>query len=179
MSINASEVTTIYTALNASANTTLDAQWDKQRLRGADYANVVAQTITALIQTAASMVTADAQLAEQARQFGLQHSQQATLEANKLAEQARQFDANLAADAPVKTAQKTMIDNQAATELEKALLTARQASMYDDNLRVEEAKALKDVVSMMGVGGTAFSTATDGSKTVLNTMYTAIDNITS
>ena len=157
MSISASEVTTIYTALNASTNTTLDALWDKQRLRGADYANVVAQTITALIQTAASMVTEDAQLAEQARQF----------------------DANLAADAPVKTAQKTMIDNQAATELKKALLTTRQAAMYDDNLRVEEAKALKDVVSMMGVGGTAFSTATDGSKTVLNTMYTAIDNITS
>jgi len=61
-------------------------------------------------------------------------------------------------DTNIKTAQVGMINNQAATELKKALLTVRQTTMYDDNLRVEEGKMLTNVVGMYGAGGTALPT---------------------
>ena len=198
MAVDTTQVQSIYTALNTSAQATLDVQWNDQRLRGADYANVVAQTITALLQTSAQLLEqqeqlteqarqADANLAEQARQydanlleqqaelaekareFDTQLAQQATLEANNLAEQGRQadanivekgreFDAQLAQDAPVKTAQAALITQQKLTEIAYTALKKRQTTMYNDNLRVEEAKMLTNVVGMFGAGGTALPT---------------------
>jgi len=67
--------------------------------------------------------------------------------------------AQSAKDLSVKGAQIAMIDNQAATELKKALLTVRQTAVYDDNLRIEKAKQMANMTGMFGAGGNASITA--------------------
>jgi len=172
MAIDTEQLTAIYTSLSDATKTTLDEQWDSQRLRGADYANVVAQTITSLIQTSASLIEGEENRNEQASQFSANLAEQARQADAQLAENARQFDAQLAQDAPVKTAQKSLIDKQVITETNKASLTARQTSMYDDNLRVEEGKMLTNVVGMYGVGGTSLPTGLE------TQMINAVDAVT-
>ena len=125
MAVDTIQLQSIYTALSTSAKTTLDEQWNDQRLKGSDYANVVSQTITALLQTSAQLLEQQAQIDQ---------------------------------DDPVKTAQADLIAKQKLTEVAKAALANRQESMYDDNLRVEEAKMLTNVVGMYGAGGTALPT---------------------
>lgn len=138
MAVDTTQLTSIYNTLSADVKATLDEQWDSRRLRGADYANVVAQTITALIQTSAQLLQDD----------------------------------------DVKKAQASLIAKQELTEIEKAKLTIRQTAMYDDNLRVEEAKALKDVTGMYGVGGTALPTDTTTGVSLSQVMIDAINRIT-
>jgi len=58
-----------------------------------------------------------------------------------------------AKDRDLKAAQKTLIDKQSITELQKAYLAARQESTYNDSLRVEQAKAYANVAGMYGAGG--------------------------
>jgi len=142
MAVDTTQLTSIYTSLSTATKVTLDEQWNDQRLRGADYANVVAQTITALVQTSASLIDneenrteqasqAAAQLAENARQADAQLVQQATLEANRItsqegiatadrAENARQADLQRTQQATLEankiTSQETMEANRLAEQ---------------------------------------------------------------
>lgn len=155
MAIDTTKLGTIYSTLNNITKTTLNEQWNSRRLRGEDYASVVAQTITALIQTSASLVEAEATLAEQARQAAAELAEkQIEFNAN-LAEKRRQFDAELTSNAPVKTAQKALIDKQVLTEVNQASLIARQATAYDDKKRIAKAEVLNQKEGMYAAGGTA------------------------
>lgn len=133
MAIDTTKLGTIYSTLNNITKTTLDDQWNSKRLRGEDYASVVSQTITALIQTSASLIES---------------------EANR-AEEKRQFDAKLLEDAPIRNAQANLIEKQIVTEEKKALLTVRQTTAYDDKLRIAKSDALNQKEGMYAAGGTA------------------------
>lgn len=149
MAVDTTQFSSIYTVLNANVKVTLDEQYNSRRITGPDYATVVAQAINSMLQTSASLIQNDAQLA-----------QEATLEANRLAQ-----------DAPVKEAQASLIAKQEETEIAKKFLTIRQMMAYDDNLRVEEGKQLSNVTGMFGVGGT---TLPDGLETNMLNSIAAI-----
>ena len=193
MAVNTTETGSLYDSLMGKAETTLDKQWDDKRLKGADYATVVAQLITTAMQLSVTTVQQqpfiDAQIASVNKDLLVKSAQIATetqkvtsmrvedtIKQNQSAKDLLVKSAQIttetqkvtsmqvedtikqnqsAKDLLVKDAQKIMINNQAATELKKALLVARQTTMYDDNLRVEEAKALAQVTGMFGAGGTS------------------------
>ncbi len=270
MSVNTTEIETLYDALEGKAKATVAEQFDAGRLTGSEFAQVLTQTInTAMqisVQTVQNQPQVDAQVALESAQKDKVVSEEAIAEAQsakdllvkdkqiesetaKIAEVNAQTtlitdqdselllngtkdrlvkDAQIAseaaraletytqaslinkqildvekaielkdeeiasskaktgiaytqnlADSVVKSSQASLIKKQELTEVQKTVLTTRQATAYDDNLRIEEGKQLTNVVGMMGAGGTAFSSATDGTgNDVLSTMYTAIDKIT-
>ena len=62
--------------------------------------------------------------------------------------------AKIVQDAPIQAMQRKLIEKQADTEEKKALLTVRQTTAYDDNLRIKEGELLSNVMGMFGAGGT-------------------------
>lgn len=62
--------------------------------------------------------------------------------------------AKIVQDAPIQAMQRRLIEKQAVTEDKRALLTVRQTTAYDDNLRIKEGELLSNVMGMFGAGGT-------------------------
>lgn len=62
--------------------------------------------------------------------------------------------AKIVQDAPIQAMQRKLIEKQAETEEKRALLTVRQTTAYDDNLRIKEGELLSNVMGMFGAGGT-------------------------
>lgn len=62
--------------------------------------------------------------------------------------------AKIVQDAPIQAMQRRLIEKQAETEEKRALLTVRQTTAYDDNLRIKEAELLSNIMGMFGAGGT-------------------------
>lgn len=62
--------------------------------------------------------------------------------------------AKIVQDAPIQAMQRLLIQRQAETEVKKALLTERQTTAYNDNLRIKEGELLSNVMGMFGAGGT-------------------------
>lgn len=62
--------------------------------------------------------------------------------------------AKIVQDAPIQAMQRLLIEKQAESEEKKALLTVRQTTAYDDNLRIKEGELLSNVMGMFGAGGT-------------------------
>jgi len=79
-------------------------------------------------------------------------------QAMQLAVQSVQNQPTIDADIATKNAQKTLIDQQKITEVNRGTFIARQTTAYDDKLRIEEAKQLANIMGMFGAGGTALPT---------------------
>lgn len=60
--LDASKLSSIHNVLSTEVNATLDGQWEKSRLRGVEYANVVAQSIVALLNTSSQIVLEEAKM---------------------------------------------------------------------------------------------------------------------
>ena len=141
--IDLTELNDIYSELDTQLKSTLNAQWDNNRLRGDAYAEVVAQSITAMFQTVASLMAQRMQLDEQARQAdaelaekirvndkqiesmavedALKNTQKLELELNGVAQRlimAEQKN-NVAKDTDTKQAQINMLVQQLSEATEK------------------------------------------------------------
>ena len=75
-------------------------------------------------------------------------------------------------DAPIQAMQRKLIEKQADTEEKRALLTVRQTTAYDDNLRIKEGELLSNIMGMFGAGGTTLPANLE------TTTFDAINKIT-
>jgi cytochrome P450 len=80
--------------------------------------------------------------------------------------------AKIVQDAPIQAMQRKLIEKQADTEEKKALLTVRQTTAYDDNLRIKEGELLSNIMGMFGAGGTTLPANLE------TTTFDAINKIT-
>lgn len=80
--------------------------------------------------------------------------------------------AKIVQDAPIQAMQRKLIEKQADTEEKKALLTVRQTTAYDDNLRIKEGELLSNIMGMFGAGGTTLPANLE------TTTFNAINKIT-
>ena len=80
--------------------------------------------------------------------------------------------AKIVQDAPIQAMQRKLIEKQADTEEKKALLTVRQTTAYDDNLRIKEGELLSNIMGMFGAGGTTLPSNLE------TTTFDAINKIT-
>ena len=163
MAVNITEIGSVYDTLMGKVTNTLVQQYDANRLDNATFGQVMSNAIIAVIQNSV---------------IAVQNQPKIDAEISATSAQASAVTAQSTADTALKTKQGLLIDAQINTEVEKKLLTTRQKTAYDDNLRVKEAEMLTNVVGMMGAGGATFSTADAGGKTVLTEMYNKLDAIT-
>lgn len=80
--------------------------------------------------------------------------------------------AKIVQDAPIQAMQRRLIEKQADTEDKRALLTVRQTTAYDDNLRIKEGELLSNIMGMFGAGGTTLPANLE------TTTFNAINKIT-
>ena len=210
MSINTTEIESVYTALSGLAEGTLDNFIQKFSMTELTKSQVLSSAITALIQTSANQVQQqpliDAQIAQATAQTNAIISEQsikekqstkdievksaqiaqATAQTNaiiseqsikekqstkdievksaQIAQATAQTNAIIskklidetqsAKDIEVKDAQKGLILKEQATEDKKIILTDRQTTYYNDQLRIEESKHLSTLVMGFGQAGT-------------------------
>lgn len=177
MAVNTTEVEALYDVLIALAETTVTEQYDEGRLVGSDFARVLTTSITGAMQLAINGVQEqplkDAQvlamkvadyvaLANSQRDIELKDAKKLLVAEQVQTEAAKVTSAGIDDavrlvqkdnDVATKGAQTNMISKQKLTETAKALLTARQESAYDDQLRVKLAKSLANVSGMYAAGG--------------------------
>jgi len=164
MAVNIAEIGTVYDALETKITGTLVGEFDSGRLKGSDYAAVLTQSMTALIQASVMSVqeqpVKDAQiLASKVQGFVALANSQKDVElkdAQIVAQTAETAirEASSTADLALKASQKIMVDKQAAHEDIKKGLTTRQTSYYDDQLKAKEAEILGSTMGMYAAGGT-------------------------
>ena len=65
MAVNVTEISTVYDSLEAKIKATLDDQWDKGRLTGSDYAQVLSSTLATAMNLAVGSVQKQPMLDEQ------------------------------------------------------------------------------------------------------------------
>ena len=173
MAVNIVEIGQVYDALEAKITGTLTDQYDLGRLKGREYADVMAASMVALInssvQTVQQQPLTDAQvldmkvkdyatLANTQKDIELKDAQVATEQqrrASMVVEDAVK-QSQSGADLATKAAQQDLISKQALTEAEKKLLTARQAKGFDDDAKQ---KLLKQVLDTWSVAYSVAQTA--------------------
>ena len=178
MSINTTEIESVYTALSGLAEGTLDNFIQKFSMTELTKSQVLSSAITALIQTSANQVQQqpliDAQIAQATAQTNAIISEQsikekqstkdievksaqiaqATAQTNAIISKKLIDETQSAKDIEVKDAQKGLILKEQATEDKKIILTDRQTTYYNDQLRIEESKHLSTLVMGFGQAGT-------------------------
>ena len=169
MAVNITEIGSVYDALEAKISETLTSQYDMGRLKGAEYADVLAASMAALIN--ASVQTVQQQPLTEAQVLDMKVKDYATLantqkdielkDAQVATEQQRRASmviedgvkqAQSEADLDTKGAQKLLIENQTSTEAEKALLTTRQKDFYDDQKELKVMEAAGNAIGMYAAG---------------------------
>lgn len=140
MAVDTAGMSAVYDSLVKKLQGTLDTEFEKNRISGAEYAQVLSSGIVAVLEMSVQSVQNQEKLDAEITSMGI---------ADEI-NQAKAEKDNL-----LKDAQKALIDKQVLTEEEKKELTIRQKAAYDDKLRIEEANALANVTGMFGAGGTA------------------------
>ena len=194
MAVDVTQIATIYDALMANAESTIIEQFDAGFIKGADYAVVLNQAITAAMQLAAMSVIEqpikDAQLLDikvkdfvllaeseierrvRAEEELLIASQVLTegVKALSLGIEATTKDASTDANILIRAAQGELIDAQATTETNKVALTNRQKTWFDDQRNIKKAEIIGQAAGMYGAGGVPSAELT-------SSLTTAIANI--
>ena len=146
MPVDTSEIKNVATELLNIVTGVLTVEYNANRLRGDQYANVISNAITSIVQSSSSIVQ-DYLLKE--AQKDLIISQKNLVDSEKTIKENQSSK-----DIALKEAQKVLIEKQQLTEEKKSLLTVRQTTAYDDNLRIKEGELLSNVMGMFGAGGT-------------------------
>ena len=194
MAVDIAQIETVYEELMANVEATLTEQFNVGYVKGADYANVLSQAMTAAMQLAAMSVieqpVKDAQLLdmkvkdfvalaeseimrELLGQEELLVAAQVETEGVKVISigiEAATKTAATDADVLIRTAQKALIDAQSTTETNKAALTVRQKTWFDDQKNIKKAEIIGQAAGMYGAGGVP-------SAELSSTLATAIANI--
>lgn len=175
MAINVENIAKIYDKLEEKVLKTTDTFIDNYSIKESDKATIVSSAINTLITVSVSAsqqqelneaqigeINASKDLKVQEKTNSADENTRANgLNAKEIMLKQAQTDlANM--DKSIKEYQLSSILPQelanlikdGTTKANQALLITRQKTAYDDNLRVEEAKALKDVVFGYAVGGT-------------------------
>lgn len=163
MAVNTTEIGTVYNVLEGKMLGTLENLFNAYEIDATQKATVIAQGLTTILNLSVQSV----------QQQPLTDAQVSASSAQSSA-----ITAQSTADTALKAKQGELIDKQKDTEVEKKLLTTRQKTGYDDQLRIKEAEMLANIAGMMGAGGATFSSADSGGVTFLSTMYSKIDAIT-
>ena len=138
MAVNTSEITRVYDALSEKVTNTLKTLLEDYSITEKERAQVISNTVTALIQTSVSAVLEEPLKAAQISQ--------ATAQTNAINAEVTIKQTQSTKDIEVKTAQKSLIDKQAEVETERKTLTTRQRTYYDDQLRIQESDHLSRVL---------------------------------
>ena len=146
MAVNTSDITSVYGALSTLATDTLTTFVNTFAMTETTKGQVIAQTMTTLIQTsvqaALDQPLKEAQIAEANAQAGVLNSKKTIDEAQS------------AKDLEVKEAQRVLIVKQQTTEDKRAILTDRQTTFYNDQLRIKESESLASITLGFAQSGT-------------------------
>lgn len=171
MSVNTAEITTVFNKLKTEVLDTVSNQYDIGRLKGPEFAKVLANTLNTMIALAVSsvqeqplidmQVLADkvggfATLANSQKQVELKDAQKALVQAQILLEVAKQNNigaksaaghAETVANVAVKNAQEALIELQKDNSPSKIGLLVAQKNHYDAQVDLAAAKLLTSAES--------------------------------
>ena len=171
MAVNTNEIIAVFNKLKTEVLETVSTQYDTGRLKGPEYAKVLANTMNTMIslsvdaaqtqplldmQIMAEKVKGFATLANSQKQVELKEAQKSLAQAQILLETAKQGNITAAAAADhaetlsgiaVKNAQETLIELQKDKSPSKVALLTAQKDHYDAQIDIAVAKLLTSAES--------------------------------
>ena len=178
MAVDIAEIAVVYEALMGNASNTLTEQFDAGYIKGADYATVLSQVMTSVMQLATSATLdkplKDAQVLDmKVKDYALLANTQKDIELKdmeiaKATKDALFIDAKInslgiedaikqaqsTADVATKGAQLTLITAQTGGENAKTLLTERQKEYYNDQKMLKVLDSAANALGMYAAGDT-------------------------